>query len=161
MAYVVARPKGRYEIRQARATGRGPRSRALATFRVLNDEVVRHAESRADGPLDPSDLRRSARRAGAPVEAPAADARSGALLGALARGGRPTPVRARLLAHALAPDEVAAPADHLQAASEWAGADQAERGAALRDLLTLVDAVPVRVPRRGRPSFPRLSSAPA
>ena len=157
MAYVVARPAGRYEIRQSRLTSRGPRSRALATFRVLTDEVLRHAATRADAPLDSEEVRRSARRVGAPVAAPPADQTAGELLDGLARGLRPTPVLARLIAHALAPDEVAAPVDHLRSAGEWAGADARRRGETLVDLLGLVDALPA--PRRtGRSRFPRLAS---
>lgn len=160
MAYVVARPGGRFEIRHAEATSRGPRSRALATFRTLTDEVLEHASERAGQALDTQALRRSARRVGAPVAPPVADGRAGALLGALARGDQPTPVRARLAAHALMSDHVPAPPDHVRAAGEWADADADRRGETLVDLLGLVDALPLRT-RRGRLRFPRLSSGAA
>jgi hypothetical protein len=160
MSYVVARPGGRFEIRQSRLTPKGPRSRALATFRVLTDDVLVHASQRAGQALDEPELRRSARRAGAPVAPPPADGQAGALLGAVARGARPTPVRAKLAAYALAPDEVAAPLDHLRAAGEWADADARLRGDTLVDLLSLVDAIPAR-PRRAPLRFPRLTSKAA
>jgi hypothetical protein len=158
MAYVVARGGGRFELRESSLTKRGPRARTLATFKVLSDEVVDHAEARSCHALDRAGVRQSARRAGAPVAAPVGDARAGALLGVLADGWAPTPVRARLVAHALLPHAVDAPPDHLQAAGEWVGVETSARGDALRDLLSLVDAVPAR-PRTKTLRFPRLSSA--
>jgi hypothetical protein len=157
MAYVVARGGGRFELRASASTPQGPRARTLATFRELTDDVLRHAEERASAPLDRTAIRRSARRAGAPVPPPPGDERAGALLGALARREEPTPVRARLVAHALAPDVVDAPEDHLRSAGEWAGADAVLRGEVLVDLLGLVDAIPAR-PRTKPLQFPRLSS---
>jgi hypothetical protein len=158
MAYVVARTRGRFELRESSLTARGPRARTLATFRELTEEVLAHADARATDPIDRTAVRRSARRVGAPVPPPAADDRAGALLDTLALGGAPTPVRAHLLAHALAPDAVAPPEHHLRAAGEWAGRDAARRGETLVDLLGLVDAIPAR-PRTAPLRFPRLSSA--
>lgn len=122
--------------------------------------MLEHASERAGQALDAQAVRRSARRVGAPVAPPVGDARAGALLGALARGNQPTPVRARLAAHALMSDEVPAPPDHLRAAGEWADAGAARRGETLVDLLGLVDALPLRL-RPGRSRFPRLSSGAA
>jgi hypothetical protein len=158
MAYVVARGRGTYELRVSASTPRGPRARTLTTFRELTDDVLARAEERAGTPLDRTAIRRSARRAGAPVPPPPGDERAGALLRVLARREEPTPVRAQLVAHALAPDDVEAPEDHLQAAGEWAGADAVLRGEVLRDLLGLVDAIPAG-PRTKPLRFPRLSSA--
>jgi hypothetical protein len=157
MAYVVARAGGRFELRETSLTRRGPRGRTLATFRVLSPEVMDHAEQRAGRRLDWDAVRRRARRAGAPVASPPADERAGEMLGLLAHGESITPVRAHLVAHALAPEAVAAPDHHLRAAGEWAGTDAAARGAALRDVLTLVDAIPAK-PRTRPLRFPRLSS---
>ncbi|MEY2474938.1 MAG: hypothetical protein QOG87_253 [Actinomycetota bacterium] len=157
MAYVVARSGGTYELRASMSTSRGPRARTLATFRELTDDVLRHAEERASAPLDRAAIRRSARRAGAPIPPPPGDERAGALLGGLARRESPTPVRARLVAYALVPEEVEPPEDHLRSAGEWAGSDAARRGEVLRDLLGLVDAIPAR-PRTQPLRFPRLSS---
>ena len=147
MAYVVAR-RGSYEIREAAATERGPRARTLATFAVLTDAVLDHAEARAGEALDRDELRLRARRVGAEVAVPAADAHAGALLDALSRGLRPTPVRARLLAAELVPSAVDRPDDHLRAAGEWTGASRERRGEALVDLLGLVDAMPPGRKRR-------------
>ncbi|HEY1651802.1 MAG TPA: hypothetical protein VGG09_07955 [Acidimicrobiales bacterium] len=67
MAYVVARPKERYEIRESVHTPKGPRARSLANFATLTDEVLETAQSRASRPFDASAVRASARRAGSPV----------------------------------------------------------------------------------------------
>lgn len=56
MAYVVARPHGRFEIREsvyvADAPSRGPKSRSLASFRQLTDAVLDKAEARATRSFD-------------------------------------------------------------------------------------------------------------
>jgi hypothetical protein len=67
MAYVVARPRGRFEIRESVHTARGPRARSLANFAALTDEVLNTARRRATRPFDPVAVRASARRAGSPV----------------------------------------------------------------------------------------------
>ena len=68
MAYVVARPKGRFEIRESLHTPDGPRARSLAGFDVLTDEVLAKASRRAQRPLDVEAILASGRRAGAPAE---------------------------------------------------------------------------------------------
>jgi hypothetical protein len=67
MAYVVTRPKGRYEIRESVHTQKGPRARSLANFAALTDEVLETAQRRASRPFDRAAVRASARRAGCPV----------------------------------------------------------------------------------------------
>jgi hypothetical protein len=67
MAYVVARPKGRFEVRESLHTPKGPRARSLAGFDVLTDEVLAAAARRATRPFDAEAVLASARRAGAPV----------------------------------------------------------------------------------------------
>ena len=67
MAYVVARRKGRFEIRESLHTPDGPRARSLAGFDVLTDEVVAKAAQRAQRPFDVEAVLASARRAGAPA----------------------------------------------------------------------------------------------
>lgn len=67
MAYVVARPKGRFEIRESVHTPDGPRARTLAGFGVLTDEVLAKAASRAQRPFDVAAVLASARRAGDPA----------------------------------------------------------------------------------------------
>ena len=69
MAYVVARPKGRFEIRESLHTPKGPRARSLANFEVLTNEVLTTARARAVRPFDPAAVLAAADRAGAPVAA--------------------------------------------------------------------------------------------
>src|ERR1700683_3247861 len=63
MAYVVARPRGRFEIRESVHTPKGPRARSLANFERLTDEVLESARRRASRPFDPQAVLESARRA--------------------------------------------------------------------------------------------------
>jgi len=67
MAYVVARPKGRFEIRESIHTPAGPRARSLAGFDVLTDEVLAKAKRRAQRPFDAEAVLASGGRAGAPA----------------------------------------------------------------------------------------------
>jgi hypothetical protein len=69
MAYVVARPKGRFEIRESLHTRDGPRARSLAGFAVLTDAVLAKAAQRAQRPFDMGEVLASGRRAGAPLAA--------------------------------------------------------------------------------------------
>jgi hypothetical protein len=65
MAYVVARPKGRFEIRESVHTPKGPRARSLANFAVLTDDVVQRARRRAIRPFDAVAVRAAAVRVSA------------------------------------------------------------------------------------------------
>ena len=67
MAYVVARPKGRYEIRESLHTPDGPRARSLAGFDLLTDGVLAKASRRAQRAFNAKAVLASARRAGAPT----------------------------------------------------------------------------------------------
>jgi hypothetical protein len=67
MAYVVARRSGRFEIRESLHTSNGPRSRTLAGFGVLTDDILKAAAKRAQRPFDGDAVIRSGRRAGARV----------------------------------------------------------------------------------------------
>src|SRR6516162_7999350 len=69
MAYVVSRPRGRFEIRESVHTPRGPRARSLANFSRLTDEVLAIARRRASRPFDAEAVRVSAGRAGVEVDA--------------------------------------------------------------------------------------------
>ena len=60
MAYVVARPKGRFEIRESVHTPKGPRARSLANFAHLDDEVLDRARRRASRPFDTEAVGRAA-----------------------------------------------------------------------------------------------------
>jgi hypothetical protein len=70
MAYVVARPRGRFEIRESVHTPEGPRARSLASFAVLTDEVLARARERAVRPFDTDAVRASATRAGVAAPLP-------------------------------------------------------------------------------------------
>ena len=67
MAFVVARPGERFEIRESLTTDRGPRSRTLASFSVLDPVVLKKAQGRAIGPIDVDVIVRKARALGATV----------------------------------------------------------------------------------------------
>jgi hypothetical protein len=158
MAYVVARPKGAWEIRESRVTPAGPRARTLATFRALDAEVIERARSRASRPLSADQLRKAAHRAGAQVTATGPDRAAGELLGQIAGGRRLRPMLERLLLDALGVGvEVSASA---RAAGAWIDATPQRHGETLRDLLLLTDRLPPAKSTGGR-RFPRLRSRPA
>ena len=53
MAYLSARPGGRFDIREAHATPKGPRSVTLVSFRgALTPEILERAAARALRPLE-------------------------------------------------------------------------------------------------------------
>lgn len=162
MAYVVSRPSGAWEIRESLRTNDGPRSRTLASFRELTPDVVEKARSRSASDLDAGELREAARRAGAPVAEAPADAAASELLRRLSQGEELRPELRNLLADAVRSTgaEAGTPSDTARAAAAWLGANAAERGRALRDLLLLADRFPAGK-RRARPPYPRLVSAPS
>ena len=147
--YATRRPNGSWELRESRMTSRGPRSRTLATFRVLDDGAIARAIERSVAEPSAEDVRAAAHRAGAPVAARAADAAAGALLRELAAGNAPAPPLRRALSDALAGKR---PGD----AAAWLGASPERRGRALHDLLLLADSIPQRRRRARAPAFPRL-----
>jgi hypothetical protein len=71
MAYVTRRRGGRFEIRESLHTPKGPRARSLASFEVLDDDVIARAAQRASRPFDADAVIASGRRAGARVIAQA------------------------------------------------------------------------------------------
>ncbi len=101
MAYVVARRGGRFEVRESLYTAKGPRSRTLAGFGVLSEEVLAAAARRAQRPFDREAVIGSARRAGARVQVAASGesrARERFLAGSKRMAGtlgQPPPVRMR------------------------------------------------------------------
>lgn len=136
MAYVAVRRGGRFEVRESVHTASGPRSRTLAGFRVLTDEVVSAAAQRAQRPFDAEAVISSARRAGARVQVAssgASRARDRFLSGSRRMAmtlARPTP-----------PDE------------------RADAGMALLELLGFADAIAAKQPPRAREplTFPPLA----
>ena len=125
MAYVVARRGGRFEVRESLYTANGPRSRTLAGFDVLTEEVLTAAACRAQRPFDREAVIGSGRRAGARVQVATSGAhraRDRFLAGSKRMAsalGQPPPSRAR-----------------------------AEPGAALLELLGFADAVAAGQSRR-------------
>ncbi len=156
MAFVTAKPGGRYEIRETRRTPDGPRATTLVTFRTLGDKEIERARQRAAGPVDGARLRAGARRVGAPVVPGAADQLARQLLGVLAAGSAPSPGLSQALADALQARGVRATGE-LAGVAQWVAASDQARAEALGDLLGLADAIPVRRPA-GALAFPRLSS---
>ena len=149
MAFVTTARNGVFEIRESRLTPDGPRSRTLATFRELDAATIEKAIARAEKALDRDNLIRAALRAGAMVSVRPVDEAARTLLRSMARGEEPDPRLARLLRDALSGEGTSA--------AEWIGTSPAERGEAAKDLLLLVDAVPLR-PRPEKIGFPRLDS---
>jgi hypothetical protein len=174
MAYVTARPGATWELRESISTPKGPRSRTLASFRTLTDETVAQACARATKPLSPDDVRRAARRAGAPVDLATADRAAGDLLRELADGRAPHPILRRLLIDALQagpPARLGGPPptvgqeqapeslDNARASAAWLTASPAERGDALYDLLLLADQFPRTRDAAEHDGFPHLGRA--
>ncbi len=201
MAYVTANRRGSFEVRESRATPAGPRSRTLASFRVLDGAAIERARKRSEAatPPDAEELREAALRAGAPVAPEPVDRAAAETLRRLAKGDELDPMLRRLLLDALgrqerregagdpdglrrlrraeakpAPDSGGATAaaamdvdsamtaefavsDEARAASQWIGVSSERRGEALRELLELADALPLKM-RPPQIGFPRLDS---
>ena len=166
MSFVVPAKNGRFEVRESYATPAGPRSRTLASFTELTDEVIEKARSRAAKPPSPEQLRAAAVRAGAALAGAPVDDAARETLRRVTQGEQLDPLLRRLLLDALCRGGDRAPAggrqagfsDAARAATQWIGAGLGERGEALEDLLELTDALPLRVPPR-EIGFPRLRSA--
>jgi hypothetical protein len=159
MAFVVATKPGRFEVRESRNTPKGPRSRTLATFGELTEEVIEKVRTRAGKPPSAAELRRLAAKAGAPVPGSEVDEAARTMLRALTAGARLDPMLRRLLLHALSDGggvegDVS---DAARSASGWIGVGPEERASALRELLELTDALPVQM-RQPELEFPRLRS---
>jgi hypothetical protein len=165
MAYVVATKPGRYEVRESVGTPKGPRSRTLASFRELTSETVERVRDRSEKPPTAEELTRLALRAGAPVRGSELDNAAGETLRRIASGEQPDPKLRRLLIDALSgQDPNSQPSksksvisDAARAASQWVGVGSEDRAHALRELLELADALPIR-PRPHEIGFPRLRS---
>jgi hypothetical protein len=166
MAFIVPTKRGTFEVRESRNTPEGPRSRTLASFSELTDEVIEKARKRATGPVPSAeDLRAAAIRAGAPVPGSDVDEAARAALRLLAQGRQLDPMLKRLLLDALRRDDRsdrpgdpgALVSDAARSVTEWIGVDPKQRGEVLRDLLEFADAVPIRL-RPKEIGFPRLRS---
>jgi hypothetical protein len=150
MAFVVATKRGGFEIRESQNTSKGPRSKTLATFRELSDEIIEKARARAGKSLSAEELREAATRAGAPGAWAPSDRAARELIGELGKGRQLDPTLRRLLVDLLNGKE--------NPVSEWMAASLDERGGALVDLLLLADALPANGHRSKPLDFPRLDS---
>jgi hypothetical protein len=145
MAYVVARPKGRFEVRESLHTPKGPRAHTLAGFDVLTDEILAKAAAKAERPFDVHTVLASSRRAGAPVMA---------TIGAKGPTGAGEAASAQSGAGA-GPDSGDSANRFVESSRRMAltlrqaPAKQTNPGAALIDLLGFADAV-----TRGQPARP-------
>jgi hypothetical protein len=157
MAYLTQRAGDRWELRESVTTERGPRSRTLASFTRLTDDVLLRAEQRATRPFDPEAVRAAARRKAVPFELPAAERAARELASLLSHGATVTPVMAGVLRDLLSPSHPVRPSDAAQSAVHWLGASLDDRADALEDLLLLADALPMPA-REVHPTFPRLVS---
>jgi hypothetical protein len=165
MTFVVGTRPGRFEIRESASTPRGPRSRTLASFRELDDAVIERAREKAAKAIDAAELRRSARRAGAPVARSPVDRAARELIAELGKGRSPSPTLRRMLLDLLRDEKgradgpLQSPAHEAEReVAEWMAASPRERGKTLIDLLLLADALP-HGGRRGKPlRYPRLNS---
>lgn len=166
MAYVVATKPGRFEVRESTSTASGPRSRTLASFRELTSEVVEKVQARAGKSLTAEELTRLALKAGAPIRGSELDEAAKETLRLMANGERPDPMLRQLLLDALGNEDrheqptasQSGVSDAARAATQWLGVGVEQRAAALRELLELADALPVRL-RPHEIGFPRLKSA--
>lgn len=163
MAFVVPTKRGRFEIRESSTTKKGPRSRTLASFHELDDAVIERARAKTDKSVDAAELRRSARKAGAPIRQPVVDRSARELIAELAKGRAPDPVLRQLLLDLLRRghrdgQEQSRRREAEHDVAEWMASTPLERGKALVDLLLLADALP-HGGRKGKPlRFPRLDS---
>lgn len=163
MAFVVPTREGRFEVRESRSTPGGPRSQTLASFRELTDETIEKARAKAANPPSAEELRRAARRAGAPIARAPIEQAARQLIAELAKGSRVNPALRPVLIEMLQRGyrENAEPSPTNEAARAvalWMAATPQERGKALVELLLLADALP-HTGRRGKPlAFPRLDS---
>lgn len=161
MAYLVRRPGGNVQIRECVRTERGPRSRMLASFRgALNDHALDRAARNAVRPLDRDGLIAKAQAMGVGwTSSTSLAARQ--LVKRLRRGRTLDPILVGLLRESLSDMVGTQLADELEEAADWLGSSEEERGAALRGLLRLSDAI-VRSrdalpPGRGKP-YPHIDS---
>jgi hypothetical protein len=151
MAYIVAKKGGTFEARESHTTPDGPRSRTLATFREFDEATIRKVIDRAERKPTREELIEAVLRAGGPLAPTPVEAAARALLRSLARGEALSSRNRRLLLDALDGESMSA--------AEWLDTPLAERGEALRDLLGLGDAVPIRR-RPDKTSFPKIDSTP-
>ncbi len=155
MAYFTPRAKSKWELRESIMTTAGPRSRTLATFRVLSSQIIEHACRRSTKALDPTELKEIAVRAGVPVALSPVDKAARDLYVELRAKREPSPILRRLLVDELSDVDEGIP-DEVCDAAMWIGATLEKRSSALCDLLLLADKLPSKKSVDQR--FPRFKS---
>jgi hypothetical protein len=163
MAFVVATKRGGYEIRESQHTPKGPRSRTLASFKELTDDVIEKARARASKPLSAAEVERAARRVGVPGARDPIDRAARELIAELGKGRHLDPTLRHILIDLLLDQDFTGAgerpvSDAERSVAEWMASTPRERGDTLFDLLLLADALP-HGGRVGKPlEFPRLDS---
>ncbi len=162
MAYVVPTKRGRFEVRESRNTPKGPRSRTLVSFRELTGETIAKARAKAAKPPSAEELRRAARRVGAPVAGRPVDRAARELIAELGKGRKLDPTLRHILIDQLQENrkdraELSANESGPSVAA-WMAATPEERGKALVDLLLLTDSLPSGRRKKEPLCFPRLDS---
>jgi hypothetical protein len=164
MAFLSPRKDGRIEIRETRRTARGPRATTLASFRgALSPDILEAASARARSPLDAEALRARAIELGIPSTERRDERATRSVIAQLRRGVPPSPPLLAALREALEKLPALQVPARLAELVEWIGADESERGHALRGLLRVSDRIVVsRAPVRPRVDdrFPRFASRP-
>ncbi len=130
----------------------------------MTAETVEKVQAKAEKPLTATELTHLALRAGAPIRGSELDAAAAETLRRIASGEQPDPKLRRLLMDALSsyPGAQSSEArsfvsDAARAASQWIGVGAEARANALRELLELADALPIRL-RSQEIGFPHLRS---
>ncbi|HEU4944059.1 MAG TPA: hypothetical protein VFT10_02750 [Solirubrobacterales bacterium] len=124
------------------------------SFRELTDELIEKARAKAEKPIGAEELRRTARRVGAPVTGRPIDRAARELIAELGKGRPLDPTLRHLLTNLLqrgreGESEADRPvSDSGLSVAAWVGATPEQRGDALVDLLLLADAVPSK--KRGK-----------
>jgi len=141
MAHLARRPSGTVQIRESVRTNLGPRSRTLASFRgPLSDRILDEAARRATRPFDREAVIARAHAMGIGWESTAASA-ARQLVARLRNEATLDPALVGLLREQLAPLDATPVDETLRDAVEWVGTTDVERGATLRGLLRLADAI--------------------
>jgi hypothetical protein len=131
----------------------------------MTAETVKRVQENSAKPPTAAELTRLALRAGAAVRGSELDEAAAETLRRIASGEQPDPKLRRLLIDALssqsaeekAPEAKGLVSDATRAASQWIGVGAEDRAHALRELLDLADALPIRL-RPPEIGFPHLRS---
>jgi hypothetical protein len=139
MATILARPDGRFEIRESVARPGGPRSVTLAIFRELSTDVLRRAGHKATRPFDESAIKQRALGLGVPWIGPSGARDARRVLARIAQGDVPNSFVDAL--RASRPTGVGELPDTIPPMLQWLDKDDFARGEAVRDLMRFGDRI--------------------